>query len=193
MKVGVKRFTYAKYVSGGNGSAVTYTGGVMTTDRTVRVEYSVERDDGSFAADDHIVDRDNSVVGCTATVELASLSKEMAADILGWVQEGQNSTEYHETEDEAPYIGCGWAFHVKDPGATKKYRGVWIWKIQMGLESDAATTKGERMEYQTETITGGGMGVQLETGGKIKFRAVMFDCADLAAVENWLKGKAGIT
>lgn len=191
MKVGVKRFTYAKYKSGGDGSAVVYENGVMTTDKTVRVDYSVERDDGSFSADDHVIDRDNAVIGVTSTVELATLTKEMAAGILGWEKVG-NTDEYHETEDESPYIGMGWAFLVKEDGV-KKYRGVWIYKIQMGLESDGATTRGERIEYQTENITGSGMGVQLSAGGKIVFRAVMFDCADLNAAEAWLKGKAGIT
>lgn len=190
MKVGVKRFTYARYKSGGNGSAIVYENGVMTTDKTVRVEYSTKRDDGSFSADDHIIDRDNSVIGVTATVELATLTKAMAADILGWQKVG-NTDEYEETEDESPYIGCGWAFLVKEDGE-KKYRGVWIYKIQMGQESDAATTKGERVEYQTESITGSGMGVQLTAGGKIVFRAVMFDCADLSTAETWLKSKAGI-
>lgn len=191
MKVGVKRFTYAKYASGGNGSAVQYTGGVMTKDKTVRVEYNVEREDGSFHADDHVVDRDNSIVGVNATVELATLTKEMAADILGWEKIG-STNEYHETEDETPYIGMGWLFMVKEDGA-KRYRGVWIHKIQMGQENDAATTKAERLEYQTENITGGGMGVQLAEGGKIVYRDVMFELTDLATAEAWLKGKAGIT
>lgn len=190
MKIGVKRFTYAKYASGGNGSAVQYTGGVMTKDKTVHVEYTTERDEGAFHADDHIIDRANAITGVNVVVELATLTKDIAAALLGWEQVGSTS-EYHETGEEAPYVGVGWAVPIR--GDVGKYRGVWVYKLQMGLENDNANTRGQNIEWQTDTISGGGMAVQLTDGGHDVFRAVMFESADLAACEAWLKGKAGIT
>lgn len=191
MKIGVKHFTYAKYVSGGAGSAVTYSGGTMTTDKTVHVDYTVERDDQSFYADDHRIEHSNTVTGCSVTIELATLTAAMMKDILGWQQVGSTDV-YQETGDEAPYVGCGWAVPVKEDGSLK-YRGVWVYKVQFGLDSDSVNTKGQNLEYQTETITGAGMAVTLASGGSDVYRAVMTAGASLAAVDTWLNTQAGIS
>ena len=192
MKIGVKKFTYAKYASGGNGSAISYTGGVMTTDKTVNVEYSTERDQSKFHADNHQIASANGVNGCSVSIELATLIKEIAADVLGWVKEG-NTEEYHETAKDAPYVGVGWIYTVDDGSGTLKYQPIWVYKIQFGLDSDTARTKGETIEWQTDTISGDGVAVQLTEGGEWTYRAVLFDGASEAAAETWLKGKAGIS
>ena len=70
MIIGVRDFTWAKVSSGGEGSAMSYTGGTMETDLMVRVDQSEERQDTSFNADDHVIDRDNSVSGASVAVEL---------------------------------------------------------------------------------------------------------------------------
>jgi phi13 family phage major tail protein len=189
MKIGVKKFTYATYASGGDGAAVVYSDGVMTDDRTVNVEYTTERDDASFYADDHRIEHDNSITGCNVALELATLTTDMMAKLLGWTVSG---TDYQETGEEAPYVGCGWIVTVKEDGA-RKYRAVWVYKVQFGMETDSVATKGQNMEYQTENITGAGMGVKLAEDGPDIYRVVSPANATLAAAVTWLKGKAGIS
>lgn len=189
MKIGAKKFTYAVYSSGGNDAAVVYNNGVTTLDRTVNVEYTTERDDASFYADDHRIEHDNSITGCNVSLELATLTADMMEKILGWVKDG---TDYHETGDEAPYIGCGWIVPVKEDGV-RKYRAIWVYKIQFGMESDAAATKGQNLDYQTESISGAGMGVTLESGGPEIFRTVSPSHATEAAALAWLKSKGNIS
>ena len=192
MKIGVKRFTYAVYSSGGNGAAIVYSSGEMTTDKTVHVEYAPERDDASFHADDHRIEHSNGITGASVTIELAELTPTMAEKILGWQQVGSSGSVYRETGADAPYVGCGWAVPCKINGQ-KKYRGVWVHKVQFGLDSDNANTKGQNVEFQTETITGAAVAVQLEAGAEDSFRDVTFNVADLATIEAWLKAQAGIS
>ena len=192
MKIGVKKFTYAKYASGGTGSAISYTGGVMTTDKTVNVEYTTERDKSKFHADDHAIASANIVNSCSVSIELATLTKEIAAAVLGWAQESSTS-EYHETAEGAPYVGVGWIYTVDDGSGTLKYQPIWVYKIRFGLDNDSARTKGETIEWQTDTISGDGVAVQLASGGDWTYRSVLFEAATEAAADTWLKGKAGIS
>ncbi len=196
MKIGVRDFTYGKFASGGEGAACVYTGGRMVKDRMVNVDYNVTRDSGRMDADDHPIARDNDITDVELSLELAQLDKEVAADILGWLRVGETN-EYLEITSASPYVGIGFAVYEKDADdGTKLFRGVWLEKMQMGLESDSVRTKGKNIEYQTETISGNGLAVQTEaaevTNGEYHFRRIMFDCATLAACETWLKGKAGI-
>ena len=191
MKIGVKNFTYAVYSTGGAGSAITYTGGVMTTDKTVNVEYSAERAKGKFHADDHAIASANQVTGCSVSIELATLTKEIAGAILGWIKES-STNEYHETTKDAPYVGVGWMYTIDDGSGTIKYQPVWIHKVQFGLDNDTGHTKEEQINWQTDTISGDGVAVQLTSGGDWIFRDVLFEGASEAAAVTWLKGKAGI-
>ena len=61
MIIGVKDLTWAKVSGGGAGAAMSYTGGAQETDLMVRADQSEDRADAAFYADDHAIDRDNSV------------------------------------------------------------------------------------------------------------------------------------
>ncbi|MBP3720220.1 MAG: hypothetical protein J6J41_02705, partial [Clostridia bacterium] len=69
MIIKVKNLTWAKVSSGGDGAAMAYTGGKVDRDKIVRVDQSEERSDVSFYADDHRIDRDNTVSGASVSIE----------------------------------------------------------------------------------------------------------------------------
>ena len=70
MIVGAKYLTWAPYASGGEGGAITYGTGTAETDKVVRVDMSEERSDVPFHADDHRIDRDNSINGASLSIDL---------------------------------------------------------------------------------------------------------------------------
>ncbi len=196
MIIGVKGLTWAQYVSGGDGSAVVYTGGETMADMMVHVDYSVERDDGSFYADDHKIDGENSVRSVRVSLELAKLPMAARSKILGWAV-NQAGTEYSETGEPAPYVGVGFIYGDRYKG-TDVFIPYWVYKVQFGLENENADTRGESINYQTRTIAGDGEAVQLESSGPFIFRVVGTTAgaegfATYTEALNWLKAKAGIS
>ncbi len=196
MIIGVKGLTWAQYVSGGNGAPVVYSGGETLADMMVHVDYTIERDEGAFHADDHKIDGENSIRSVRVGLELAKLPMAARASILGW-EVNQAGTEYSETGDPAPYVGVGFVYGDRYKG-TDVYIPIWVYKVQFGQENENADTRGESINYQTRSIVGDGEAVQLESGGKYIFRAVgttagaegFTSYADALA---WVKSKPGIS
>lgn len=190
-KIGIRDLTYATYSSGGDGSAITYTGGVMKHDYMVRGELTVDHSGTREDADDHMIDVDNSPTGVHLALELANLDADMLAPFCGMVA-GSGTSEYSLTGADAPYIGCGYVTQNRFKGVIT-FGAVWIHKIQFHQDSMAVDTKGEQINFQHENVTGDGVGVQLTEGGAIVYYDVFTGGATLAAAETWLKGKAGIS
>lgn len=196
MIIGVKGLTWAPIASGGEGSAVVYSGGESLTDMMVHVDYSVERDESGFYADDHQIDGENSVRAVNVSLELAKLPIAARKTILGWAEDSTNN-EYSETDQPAPYVGVGFVYGDRYKG-TITYIPIWIYKVQFGLDNENADTKGESISFQTRTISGKGMAVQLDSSGVGVFRTIGHAAsaegfATYAAALAWLKTKAGIS
>ena len=187
-KVGIRDLTYAKYASGGDGSAVVYTGGVMKKDYMCRGGLTVERSGVKEHADDHQIDVDNTPTGLTLALELANLAADMKEPFCG-LTPGSTTGEYSLTDDEAPYIGCGYIM-VNRFKKVISYEAIWVYKIQFHRDSSVAETKGEQTNFQHENVAGDGMGVQLTEAGKIYYYD-NYVAETLSAAETWLKGKAG--
>jgi phi13 family phage major tail protein len=188
MIIGVKGLTYAKFTSGGEGSAMVYTGGVQVQDMMVRVDQGEEREDASFFADDHKIDRYNGVNGATLSIELARLTTDMREDILGHVA-GTGSV-YTVTENEAPFLGVGFITKDRYKG-TNKYIAYWYYKVQFSEGNRTWNTKGDAMAFQTNSLDGEAVGVTLEAAGKVSFYTYTEVETEAAAVA-WLKTQAGI-
>lgn len=190
-KIGIRDLTYATYSSGGNGSAVTYTGGVMKKDYMVRGELTVDHSGTREDADDHMIDVDNSPTGVHLALELANLEADMLLPFCGLVA-GTGTNEHSLTGEAAPYIGCGYIMQNRFKGVIT-FDAIWIHKIQFHQDSLAAQTKGENTEFQHENVTGDGVGVQLAEGGAVVYYDQFTGGTTLSAAETWLKGKAGIS
>lgn len=195
MIIGVKGLTYALLSSGGDGSAPVYSNGETLEDMMVNVDYSPDRDEGGFNADDHMIDRVSSINSVTVDIEVAKVPLEMRAKMLGWAV-NTGGTEYTETSGDAPYVGVGFVYGDRYKGVDT-YLPIWIYKTQFSLESDNAATKGETIDFQTRTLHGTSMGVQLDNTGVTSFRVIGATAntdgfTTYAAALAWLKGKAGI-
>ena len=192
-KVGIKCLTWAKYSAGGDGAAVTYTGGQMLQDYMVQGEISVDTSDGREYADDHMIDTETAPTAVHLSMELANMSDAMLADFCGMKSGGTGANaEYSLTDEGSPYIGCGFMMVNRYKG-TVTYEGVWIYKIQFRRESLSASTKTDSVDFGHENVTGDGVGVQLASGGDTVFFVQKTGGANAAAIETWLRGKAGIS
>lgn len=187
-RIGLKGLTYATLSSGGAGSACVYTGGATAADLMISADVSIERDDVKLYADNHAVERANGMTGGTISLELASLPNTLRNKLLGY---NVSSKVLTVTETEAPYVGFGYIV-CEIAAGTKSYVGYWFPKVQFGLENDSAETKGESTSFQTNTLTGDILGVQVTSAGAVEYYYTDTDTTE-TAVRTWLNGKAGIS
>ena len=191
MIIGVKGLTYAAYASGGEGAAVVYSGGVQVADMMVRVDQNEEREDASFNADDHRIDRDNSINGASLSIEVAQLTTGMREGMLGHTGSGTGTTVYSVTDAASPFVGVGFVLCQRYKG-TMTYRAYWYHKVQFSEGQRSFNTKGENLEFQTESLEGEAVAVQLASAGAFEYYQYSEHTTDAAALA-WVKGKAGIT
>lgn len=191
-KVGLKGLTYAPYTSGGDGSAVTYGTGVQLVDYMIRADISEERSDVDFYADDHKIDTENSMTGASLSLELANVNEALEKAFLGYKSESSSAgADLLVTEAAAGFVGVGFYRKERFKG-TVTYKCFWFYKVQFSKDSDSTNTKGANVDFQTETVTGDAMGVQLAAAGDVIYYAIGRKDSESAAVA-WLKTKAGIS
>lgn len=188
MIVGAKHLTWAPVTSGGDGGAMVYGSGTMEVDKVVRVDMSEERGDVAFYADDKRIDRDNSVSGASVAIEVAQLTPEMREGILGHVKA---STDYSVTEDASPFVGVGFCLKQRYKGAAT-FRAYWYYKVQFSEGQRSFNTRGENLEFQTESLEGEAEGVQLTEAGTIAYYVYSEHATEAAAI-TWLKSKANVS
>lgn len=191
-KIGVKGLTYAPYTSGGEGSAVVYGTGVKLEDYMIRADVTEERNDVPFYADDHKIDEENSMSGASISLELANMTDALEKALLGYYAESETAgADLQVTDEAAPFVGIGFIKKERFKG-TVTYKGYWFYKVQFSKDSDSVTTKGESVEFQTNTVSGRAVSVQLAAGGKNIFYATTRQTTE-AAARTWLNTKAGVS
>ena len=189
-KIGIKGLTYAPFTSGGEGSSISYGTGVKLDDYMIRADLTEERADTPFYADDHKIDRENSMTGISLSLELSNMTDALEKAFLGYV-DGASTGELNVTDAAAPFVGVGFIRKERFKG-TVTYKAYWIHKIQFSKDSDSTQTKGESVDFQTETLNGSAVGVQLSSGGDTIYYTTIRKSSE-ADARTWLNGKAGIT
>ena len=188
-KVGIKGLTYAKYASGGDGAAVTYTGGTKLDDYMAKADITENRSDVKEHADDHQIDSENTLNSVSLALELVNIDSGIKGDILGHVNESQ---ELVVTDAEAPFVGIGFICMNRFKG-TVTYEAYWFYKMQFTSAGMSAETRREQTAFGHETINGTGSGVVLTSGGATVFYAHKDGLATEALARTWLNAKAGIS
>lgn len=188
-KIGIKGLTYAPYTSGGEGSSITYGSGVKLDDYMIRADLNEERADTGFYADDHKIDADNSMTGMSLSLELSNTQATLEKDFLGY-KDGTGG-ELNVTDEAAPFVGVGFIRKERFKGAIT-YHAYWIYKAQFSKDGDSTTTKGETVEFQTESLAGNAVAVCLTSGGDNIYYSHLRGTTE-AAARTWLNGKAGIS
>lgn len=158
-KVGLSRPYVARYHENGAG-IVSYSGGVRAG-RAVNYSFALNNTgtDNKFFCDNEAGESASRVFsGGTLTWGVAELEQAISEMILGLrrqqIQVGEDTVEeliYDETM-ESPYLGAG-IIEKSIVRGQVKYRGLLFTKTQFNVPEDSATTQGETIEWQTDTIT----------------------------------------
>ena len=188
-KTTCKKFTYAKYSSGGNDAAIVYTGGTMLTDYLAKVDIKEERTDEKEYADGHLIDRGNGLNALSLAFELANNDPDIKKDLLGHV-EGSVPGELDVTDADAPFVGVGFILCNRFKGV-ETYEGYWAYKVQFSSAGVSSSTRRESEQWEHETINGDTMGVTRTSGGDVVYYSHIDEQATEAAVRAWLNLKSG--
>ena len=191
-KIGLKCLTYAPYTSGGEGSSISYGTGVQLNDYMIRADVNEERNDAKFYADDHKIDSENSMTGATLSLELANMTDALEQAFLGYKAESTASgADLLITDAAAGFVGIGFYRKERYKG-TVTYKCYWFYKVQFSKDGDSTQTKGESVDFQTETLSGDALGVQLTSGGDTLYYCICRKSTESDAIA-WLKTKGGIS
>ncbi len=191
--VSCKRLTYAKYTSGGDGSAVVYAGGKMLSDYLCKVDQGENRDEVKEYADGHLIDSEKQLQNVTVNFELANSDKNIRGDILGHVTEGSGASAFKRINDaDPPFTGVGFVLANRFKG-TVTYEAWWYYKTQFTSAGVSVNTRKENTEFQHETINGVGAGVKFtDSDEHFSYVDYVDELETEAAAVAWLKTKAGI-
>lgn len=158
-KVGLSRPYVAVYADNGAGT-VSYSRGVRAG-RAVEYSFTLNDTgtDNTFYADNEAAESASGVFsGGSLSWTVAELEQAIAELILGLhteqIQVGDDTVNELVYDDTmaSPYLGAGIIVKSIVHGQTK-WRGVVFPKVQFAVPEDAATTQGETIDWQTDTIT----------------------------------------
>lgn len=171
-----------------DGAAPVYTGG-MVIGKAITGNLTINHNDNPLYADDTIVEDDNSITSIDLELGTDDLSDEARQLLLGMQLVGGVG---YDSDVASGYVGVGY-IRVRRLRGVTSYQGVWLYKVQFSENAENSATKGESIEWQTPTLNGRAMGVDIAvTGveGYVFRQKKSFET--LAAAEAWLDGLAGI-
>lgn len=188
--VGMKYVVAAKLKTETAGSMPVYENG-MVVGRAIGATVTYNRSDNTLKADDVDAEAENSITGGTLSFTVDDIADTVQAMMLG--QDVTTEDEYDEVGESSPYIGIGYIRVRRYKGVTS-YVAYWIFKAQLGINSESAATKEETIQWQTPTLEGSMMGVQPDATMKTKFRRRKTFAGETAEKDayDWLNRLAGI-
>lgn len=143
-----------------NGGSVTYTNGFVCSSA---IEYGVEietSDNNPLYGDDHIIENDYGTFNTgTLTLNTSDFDQYTSKRLLGLKEVqltvGEATVTELVTDDDAKTTEKGFGIiETHQINDVDKYRAVILCKVGMSIPSEAATTKGESIEWQTREIEG---------------------------------------
>lgn len=185
------------------GGVVSYSDPVIASKAA---EYSVSwttGDDNPLYLDNGIAENDKGTFQSgELTLATGDLTQEISARILGtktyqetFTANGEQVTvevQVFDDERNSPYLGFG-IIEMHQINDVTKFRPVFFPKVYFNIPEEAATTKGESIEWQTKSITG-----QILRSDAVDDNAVhpwmmdaWFDTESVA--QAWLMHKCGAT
>ena len=143
-----------------NGSKVVYQNGFVCGSA---IEYGVEietSENNPLYGDDRIIENDYGTFNTgRLTLNTSDLTQIDSKRLLGLkevqVEVGEGSVTELVTDDDAKTTPKGFGINeTHQINGVDKYRAVILCKVAMSIPAEAATTKGESIEWQTKEIEG---------------------------------------
>lgn len=187
--VGLKYAAFAPLISETPGQLPTYGHGVVVG-KMIGADITYTRNSEALYADDAMSESDNSMTGGTISLNLDDISDEANVAMLGMIHD-EARDEYDETDTPSPNGGFGY-IRVRSLRNKVDYIGFWIYKTQLAIASESASTKAQNVNWQTPTVTGNIMAAQPKADMKNHFR-VRKVFSNEAEAYAWINTFANIT
>lgn len=178
--IGLQHIVAAPITKENDGALPTYGPGVLVG-RAISADISFNRADVTLEADDATVESDNSITGGTIRLGVDDLNDEARVALMGDVNvagEGA-AAEYDEIGMAAPYVGVAYV-RARMYNGKMSYRAMFIPKAQFGTTDESAATRGRQTQFQTPTINGNIMGVEIDGVMHFRRRSAYFNSAEEA-------------
>ena len=192
--IGMRHVVVAKLTEAATeGAMPTYEAGKVVG-AAIQADLNITRNSNPLRGDDVIIDDDNGITAMALTIGVDDVEEDVQA-YMGLLQEVAGTgteKEYYETAGSAKHVGVGYLRVRRRRGKTT-YQGIWVLDVLFGIESEAAATKGETIEWQTPTLNGTAMAhlvTEVNASDPIFRRKKNFATAEAAIA--WLDGLAGI-
>lgn len=151
--------------------------------KAIQADISISNNDVKLYADDGIAESDKSFQSGTITLGIDDLSDTIQAAFLGHtVSEGEITAA---GTDDSPYVGIGF-YGVKMVAGVRKYRAIWLTKVQFAEPSDTNATKGDTIAFATPVLEGT---IMLDENGDWKKEKTFATEAEAIA---YLQAKSGV-
>lgn len=149
----------------------------------IQADVSITTNDVKLYADDVVAESDKSFQSGTITLGIDDLSDTIQVAFLGHtVSDGEITAK---GSDSNPYVAIGF-YGVKQVNNVKKYRAIWLPKVQFGEPSDTNKSKGENLEFATPVLEGT---ILLDDNGDWKKEKTFDTIAEAVA---YLQAKSGV-
>lgn len=152
--------------------------------KAIQADIAITVNNAFLYGDDGIAESDKSFQSGTITFGTDDLSDEIQVEFLGHVKSAGGEITA-KGADDSPYVGIGF-YGVKKVNGARKYRAIWLPKVQFGEPNDTNSTKGETVTFNTPVLEGT---VMLDDTGAWKYEQT-FDTEAEAIV--YLQDKSGV-
>ena len=151
--------------------------------KAIQADISITVNDVKLYADDAIAESDKSFQSGTITLGIDDLSDTVQTAFLGHaVLEGEITAK---GTDDSPYVGIGF-YGVKMVSGVRRYRAIWLPKVQFGEPADTNATKGGAVVFNTPVLEGT---IMLDDNGDWKKEKTFATEAEAIA---YLQAKSGV-
>ena len=174
-----------------DGGLPTYGKGVVAA-RMVSADLTYEKSEATLEADNVTVESDSAITGGSLTMVADHFSDEARVMAFGVVKttEDDGGEVYDTTAATPPYVGAGF-IQTEQVSGVVSHKATWVFKTQFAPQGISARTKGKSTEYQTVTVNGAFMGVQINENDPTFVRERRF--TKLGEAQAWINKWANIT
>ncbi len=151
--------------------------------KAIQADITISVNDVKLYADDAIAESDKSFQSGTITLGIDDLSDTIQTAFLGHaVSDGEITAA---GTDDNPYVSIGF-YGVKVVSGVRKYRAIWLTKVQFAEPADSNATKGDSVVFSTPVLEGT---IMLDDNGDWKKEKTFNTEAEAIA---YLQAKSGI-
>lgn len=151
----------------------------------IQADISINSSDVKLYADDAVAESIKAFIDGTLTIGVDDLPDAVYAEFLGHTVDEVTDEITANVDDVSPYVGVGF-YGVRMVDNVRKFRAIWLPKVQFAEPADTNQTKSETVTFNTPVLVGT---IMADDTGDWKKEQTF---ATEAEAVTYLKDKAGI-